>query len=629
MPFIRLRFLPSIISNFLIISIMKKLQILLIPLLSLLVSMTALADTVNFKVNVSNPASLTCTVGGTPRQLVAGANDFSVEAYTAVSFKSVAPYYITNVTNASGTPQSVYQGEWTLYPGTYDEGSVYTIAVININNERDSEFVINIDDPSLVNARLSGWDQTVNLTEGKNTVRFSYLTEQYLYISSTTGKPLREVKVNGSNVAASNGTYTIELDEDYVVDITAVIPDKPVKVDFTYSETGFGAIGSVSVDGTKVEDFDGRTLSMKAGQTLTFNPDSGFKFDSVKIDGSQINWSGTYAYSVTVMDDMSVEVDAHPYGKIPFKVIVDDPSNIIFYRGYEYQNDVVALQAGENNLEVPENNTTVSWKVADGCFITSVSVNGSVLSYGSSTQVSQDMTIEFVTGKIVMDKNAVVWIDNREAANVYFSLEGSDRSRLDIGTGYNVISFYDGMNPFGISWFGQNPAPTVNKVYLDGELVSPMYEGSTSYQITIPDNGVVKIFLVEEPVECNVAFIAAEGVEASVKYDTVKDLSDWRSGFQCFKGTRVAVSGEGLKVAVGGVDVPKSEDGDYVFAVSDPSTTVTVAKDENVGVDAIVVAESDSDVVYTLMGTRAGIRGEMNRMAPGIYIINGKKVVKK
>ncbi|MDE6176323.1 MAG: hypothetical protein K2F71_02150 [Paramuribaculum sp.] len=55
---------------------MKKLQILLIPLLSLLVSMTALADTVNFKVNVSNPATLTCTVGGTPQELVAGGNDF-------------------------------------------------------------------------------------------------------------------------------------------------------------------------------------------------------------------------------------------------------------------------------------------------------------------------------------------------------------------------------------------------------------------------------------------------------------------------------------------------------------------------------------------------------------------------
>ncbi|WP_304479808.1 hypothetical protein, partial [uncultured Duncaniella sp.] len=84
---------------------MKKLRLFLIPLLAALFSMTALAETVNFKVNVSDPASLTCTVNGTERQLAAGDNDFSVEAYSAVSFKPVPPYYISGVTNANGTPQ--------------------------------------------------------------------------------------------------------------------------------------------------------------------------------------------------------------------------------------------------------------------------------------------------------------------------------------------------------------------------------------------------------------------------------------------------------------------------------------------------------------------------------------------
>ena len=162
---------------------MKQLRLFLIPLFAALFSMTAFAETVNFKVNLSNPASLTCTVNGTERQLTAGDNDFSVEAYSAVSFKSVPPYYISGVTNANGIPQSIYGGEWNLYPGVSDEGNVYKIAVINIENERDSEFTINVDDPTLVNARLSGWDQTVNLKKGTNTVPFSYISEEFLYIS--------------------------------------------------------------------------------------------------------------------------------------------------------------------------------------------------------------------------------------------------------------------------------------------------------------------------------------------------------------------------------------------------------------------------------------------------------------
>ncbi len=362
---------------------MKKLRLFLIPLLAALFSMTALAETVNFKVNVSNPASLTCTVNGTDRQLTAGDNDFSVEAYSAVSFKPVPPYYISGVTNANGIPQSIYGGEWNLYPGVSDEGNVYTIAVINIDNERDSEFTINVDDPTLVNARLSGWYQTVNLKKGANTVPFSYIGEEYLYISSATDKPLYEVKADGVNIADSYGTYTIHLEEGCVVDITAVIPDKDVNVSFKYSENGTGAISAVSIDGTAVDNFDGISLKMKAGQTLSFNSDPDYKIDSAKIDGTSISWTGGYAYKTIVMADMEIEIAAHPYAKLPFKVIIDDPTNIAFYRGYEYQNDIITLAAGENNLEISEASPTVSWKAIDGCYITSVNINGTPLSYGT------------------------------------------------------------------------------------------------------------------------------------------------------------------------------------------------------------------------------------------------------
>ena len=56
--------------------------------------------------------------------------------------------------------------------------------------------------------------------------------------------------------------------------------------------------------------------------------------------------------------------------------------------------------------------------------------------------------------------------------------------------------------------------------------------------MTIPDNGVVKIFLAEEPVECNVAFTVEDDIDATVTQDIVKTVADWRAGLECFKGTR-------------------------------------------------------------------------------------------
>lgn len=184
------------------------------------------------------------------------------------------------------------------------------------------------------------------------------------------------------------------------------------------------------------------------------------------------------------------------------------------------------------------------------------------------------------------------------------------------------------MNPFNFGWYSNNQ-DNVNIVYLDGEPIEPAYPGSTNYSMTIPDNGVVKIFLAEEPVECNVAFTVEDGIDATVTQDIVKTVADWRAGLECFKGTQVAVSGEGIEVSVGGSKLAKDSEGDYVFTVEEQATSVNISKDPNVGIGSIETDNAADDAVYTLMGIRVGTRSSMGDLAPGIYIINGKKVVNK
>lgn len=603
---------------------MRKLHYLLLSLAIALGSLSASA--VKFTVNVAIPAAVKCMVNGSSRQLTAGANEFDVAEYTNIQMESVAPYLITKVINKSGTPQSVYGGTWSIYPSSYDEGQVYTVIATNLDEGRTASCTVNVDDASLVNAMLSGYSQNVTLKNGANTVKFDPDYEENLIISSAQyDMPLYSVKLDGAAVPAQGNSFTVPLEQGCVIDIQAIFPDIDITVAFNYSEGGAGAISSVKVNGQTVSDFNGNSLVMKAGQKISLTSNSNYNIESVKMNGNNIGWTGGYEYTTVLTGNTTFDITAHPYGTVKAKVIVDEPGNIIFYKGYSYDNQVVALKAGENEIELPENNTTVSWKAADNCFISTVTVNGSAWT-SDYANVTEGMTIAFTTGKIVLDKTAAVWIDNKAAASNYFSLSSGNRNNINIANGYNVIEFYDGMNPFGLSWYSQTPV--VGKVYVNGTLTNPMYVGSTAYQFDLADKDVVKIFLAEEPVECAVNFTVANGVSATVTRDVIQPVENYADGFNCFKGTQVNVEGTGIKVKVNGTEI-NAENGNYQFVVEDPATSVAIESTSLVGIENIEAAEAADAPVFNLMGVRVGNRSQLSELAPGIYVVGGKKMVVK
>ena len=189
------------------------------------------------------------------------------------------------------------------------------------------------------------------------------------------------------------------------------------------------------------------------------------------------------------------------------------------------------------------------------------------------------------------------------------------------------------MTPFQLSFTVKDGVTLVNKVYLDGTILTPYSTTSTyaSYQINVEDKNVIKAFIATEPVECNVTFNAPEGLEATVTYDRVKTLDKLADGLACFKGTEVAIEGaDDLTVKVGETELEKNNDGKFVFTVADPATTVTLA-DKSSGVENVVMTtEADANAaVYTLMGVRVGTRADLNTLPAGIYVLNGQKVIVK
>ncbi len=591
---------------------------------------TAAASAVTFTVKVGNPDAVRCTVSGSPKELTSGDNLFDVAEYSRVSFTGVEPYYITNVTNQAGTAANgYYQGSWNFYPSSYDDGSVFTIATINLNDVRTSTFTINVDDPSLVRAQLSGYSRVLALTAGANTIKFDDVTENTLFLSSTDYyKPLYEVKLNGETVASQNGGYNILISNGCTVDITAVIPDIDINVTFSYAdEESKGAIQSVAIDGVTVENFNGAPLSMKAGQTLSLNDNRDYKIESVKLNGSPITWTGGYSYNSILLEDTEINVKAHPYGTVTATIDIDDPSNIILYRGYSYMEDVIELVPGINEVELSENNAVISWEAADGCYITSVTVGDETLSeYQTDFTLTADTTLKFITGKIVMDKKAVVWVNDLAKANYYFSFQGYDRSNIALENGYNEVPFYEKMTPFMVGWAGLDL--NYNQVYINNELVNPQYEGSSNWELPIQDGDVAKFYIGAEAVSCDVMFEAGDAIEATVVYDRVKVVEDWRAGFSCLNGTEVSVAGTGLKLTVNGVSLEANEDQNFVFTVTEPATSVKITNEEATGVSDIAVDNISEDApVYNLNGARVATRATAGTLPAGIYVMNGRKMV--
>lgn len=623
---------------------MKKFTFCLIALFAVLCPFTASAD-VSFKIIVDNADAVKCSIGYDEtggRVLSAGENDMtSPSAWSQVLLESISPFCITEVTDKDNYPLNVNDGNSTFYP---QEGGIYTVTTVNLEEQRDAECTVIVDDPTLVAVSLSGTGATVNLDAGSNAVKFISETENHLRINGTNWqRPIYQVHLGDelqTPLQYEDFDYDIPITNGCTVTITARIPEVDVTMTFEYTdEVSKDAIASVTIDGEPVADFNGTSVTMKTGHAFGFTTNPDYKVDKILIDGEDpYYFNGSYSNDC-VTAAQTFTLTAHPYGMINYTVDVDDPENIIFREGNAYSGTELTLTAGENKLQISEKNTAVSWAAADGAYLTSQLYND-VERTSAYVNIKEGDKIVLRSAKINFDKTAVVWIDDLtnvgEDSGTFTLTTGSTGDRKGLTAGYNEIPFYDAMVPFSISANCYAEGVTlVHKYYLDGTALEPEFpfESSPNYirlkNIAVADNSVLKVFLTEQPVTCNVTFDAPESLEATVTYDRLKTLGSLSAGLTCFKGTEIAIEGpEDLSVKVGETELEKNDDNKFVFTVADPATTVTLA-DKSSGVESVVVStETDADAaVYNLMGVRVGTRAQLNTLPAGIYVLNGQKII--
>lgn len=511
----------------------------------------------------------------------------------------------------------------------YPEDIIFHIRTSGSSDARTSTCTVVIDDPDRAIVSLKG--APVTLTAGTNEVKFNPSTESELTIEPV-GKPLYSV-MKGDEVITTDYRYTIEIADGDVVSITSAYPDTDCPITFTLSGNGVSDfIKGVDVDGRPVFNWTDNNFSVKCGTELTLYGNlNEYEVLSFTVNGHSEMFTDKTPLFITEPTEIAISV--RKYASFVITLDIDSPENLHVYRGHVGNNDEYTLEAGKNEVEVTRNTPIISIVPAEGYYIHSINVSGdewdvedlqiAPIRIGSLTDNDE---ISITTGKIVRDLTAMVYMENSAAADGFFKALRADQSVIEgLADGYNKLPFYERDNHFRFETGG----PAEAFVYVNDDAIEPA-PGGYNYCPTLADGDVIKFYFGEAPARHSVTVNATES--ASALFSIVRDhitTVDEPSSFTALQNTHIAVvpaDGASLKVTLDGSALTKNDEGNFEFsAVADHE--VSIENDSEDAISEIEAAQTGNAPVYDLRGVR--LNGSLTTLPAGIYISNGRKIIKK
>ncbi len=328
-------------------------------------------------------------------------------------------------------------------------------------------------------------------------------------------------------------------------------------------------------------------------------------------------------YSFTVTEDTEIYIDATKYGVVKAYFTIDNPEAVTLYRGYVYNNDILSLNAGENEIELSSNNCVVQVMPTNDYYITSITANDLTpdMDYNGAytINVEEGMKINVATAPVVRDQTAMLYVDDATLP-YYLGFYPSRGQEIILTSGYTELQFSEAENPFTLSSYGS----PVGLIYVNGEKLSPEYEGGSYYSFSLKDKDAVRMYFAAEPASYSVNFSVSDDFAGkfSVLTDNIHPEEAWADGLNVLDGTRLAVVPEAdssIKVFVNDTEVEASN-GEYATEIT-ADTQIRVENGVPVGITHIT--ETSNSTIYSLDGRRMNTRN----LRSGIYVKDGKKVI--
>ena len=615
---------------------MKKFYLFLIMLLSVVAPQAA--DAFSITINVDDASRINVFLNGT-KDVVNGDNVFEVKDGDYLS--------VTTQNNAGLV--SVFNGDKAVKLDSYSSfrlklteseyaGAKFIVKTATLDEMRTASCKVTVDDPSKVTLRLSRTFTTVQLKSGENEVKFIPGTESTFTISPESQlSPLYKVTHNSVAAEADWGSYTLKnVADGDVIDIQANYPDIDCAVKFNVNAEGEGFIKSVTVNGNEVTNYLDDNFTVKCGSNISITRNSeDYKLESFKVNGED-KTSDFYdeSYDFFVTDAATFDITAKKYATFKATVDIDDVSHATVYNGYSYYGNAFDLKNGKNEIEVSEKQTLISLVAKDGYYFTSVNDGTKEYTDKSVNDIELDvvdgMVLKVVTAAVVRDKKALVYVDDRSAANSLL-FRRNDYNTIEVATGYNELEFYRGDNPFSVS-----VSANTKKVYKNDVAVVPLYSGGSYFNFSLADGDVVKMFFTKTPAMVKADITANGGAEnLSVVKDRIQPVADFSAGISCLEDTELAFAAkEGYSIkalTVDGAAATAEADGTYKVVVKADANIVVDLQTAS-GISSVTNADTNRTAnVYNANGVlvlKNATPEQTAKLAKGLYIINGKKVVR-
>lgn len=594
------------------------------------------ASAFNITVSVDDVSRVTLYLGSTKQTLSNGDNVLDVKTGDRLYFSANTGYVLKSVMNGdkAETISSLTSCMIGLDEATHT-GAKWVVTTCPLADVRTTSCKVTVDDASKVTLGFSGTYTTFPLVNGENDVKFVPEVESPFVISAKDNSTsLYSVKKNSEEVQPKYGSYRVDVANGDKIEIQANYPDVDYSVKFNLSEKADGFITKVQVNGTDVTNYMDNNFTVKAGSQVTVVGNTNdYTLESFKVNGTSVDFYGNYTFMVT--GPTTVDIVARKFGNLKAVFDIDDASHVEVYKGYSYYGNSVNVTTGKNTIEVPESTPVIAVKAKDGYMLVSVSdgTTDYVERDGNTevnVKVTDGMNVTVKTAELVRDKSTVVYVEDATKPS-FMRFMRKDYTTINLVTGYNLIPFNDGDLPFTTSFYG---VTTLN-VYKNDELVEPKYAGATQYTLEVADKDVLKFFFTKTPAKFNATItVDGEAENLTVMKDQLKEVADFTAPIPCLDGSELlfSVSEKSFvkSLTVNGTPVQPQEDKTYKVVVT-ADCNIKVELGVASGINDVTAAVRDTNDVYRIDGVlimKNASRSDVENLGRGIYIINGKKVIR-
>lgn len=645
------------------------------------------ANDFSFTIKWDNPGAISVVlkdVTGTPEALDPSATSITVKQAGYVYLRPAKGYIIKSVTDGDG--KSYNLSGYKNYGGQYVSLNCYSANgyVFNVETEKlqkTGEFELNVINGDfaleayLINGDMKGLSTYTSpvLSKGTNKVELTAYDNE-LVLAREDGKAIYSVKKNGEDFnLGDSGEIPVKNGDKIDVRVYETEPARAaVTIKYTYGSEGclnnvFNRETSKMIPASDIKAAGG-VLNCNVGATLRFNFNEDFNIKSIKVNSADADVPAEGdPFLATVNEDTEIILDAAAkvYSDIEGVVYVAGPveglkftTGIMEYDleiplsgGTTLTSDVVFTYSNGNNftikagtakkytLKMPGKTRKFFYDALPGYWIVDrILGNPEDPDYITANfAVGADEAPLYVkVARVENNTKAVVFYEGEDnaaaftAQNVRFSgkMEVDGIGGKYLSNGYSVISFdKDYHESFSV---GKAGGINSNELvaYQDGKKLK-YNEDSMSYSdIKLEEGSVLKVFSVpsgKTPDAHSVKFELDPGMAAEVTYDLVKSHNP-QSELECVGTTMVSVKpASASKVLLDGKELAANAEGRFEFTTSKKGHVVTLSG--TTGVSEIESAGNAGGKIFNLQGI--SIEGSMESLPSGIYIVNGKKVIKK